>query len=259
MKTAFSCYHIAMNDFLRTEETIGICKGMGMFSIGHVFWILLFFIALFLIKHHRSKQKGLSSVIAILIAADEIIKHVSAVITGQWTCSLLPLHICSLSVFAVILHRITGKRIIAEYLYAVSLPTALMALAFPEWASVLPFCNIMSIHSFSIHILIALYPCLLLYGGFRPSAKSLQIIIPFIAVMMILMHFLNNALGTDFFFINGGGKDNPLKWIEAYAGSLYLLAFPVLATICWIPMYGIPCIMREKAIAGKQSPPKRGW
>ena len=66
-----------MNDFLRTEETIGIGKGMGMFSIGHVFWILLFFIALFLIKHHRSKQKGLSSVIAILIAADEIIKHVS--------------------------------------------------------------------------------------------------------------------------------------------------------------------------------------
>lgn len=244
---------MAMHDFLMTEESIGTGKGMGMFSPGHIFWILIFLLILYLVKLHRSEQKKLSSLIAILIVADEILKHVSAALTGQWSWSLLPLHICSLSIFAVILHRMAGRRIIAEYLYAVSLPTALMALAFPEWASVLPFCSFMSIHSFTIHILIALYPCLLLYGGFRPSAKSLVSIIPFLAFMMVIMHFINNMLGTNFFFISSGGKDNPLAWTEAYAGRWYLLAFPFLATICWLPMYGIPCIVREK-----QSPPKRG-
>ena len=104
-----------------------------------------------------------------------------------------------------------------------------------------PFLNMMCIHSFSIHLLLVLYPCLLLYGGFKPSWKRLRVIIPIVAVIAVIMHFVNNALSTNFFFVNGGGDGaNPLSLLENYVGWWYLLAMPVIGAICWIPMYLIP-------------------
>ena len=147
------------------------------------------------------------------------------------------LHLCSISVFVVFIHALTGNRILEEYTYAITLPTASMAMAFPDWTGALPCMNLMCIHSFSIHLLLVLYPCLLLYGGFIPSAKQLFRLIPIVAFLAFVMYFVNGALGTNFFFVNGGGDGNPLTFLEKYIGGWYRLAFPVIAAICWIPMY----------------------
>ena len=185
----------------------------------------------------EDKRKKIRIVIASLIMLDEIVKDIIMPITGQWDWSFLPLHLCSISVFVVFIHALTGNRMLEEYTYAITLPTASMAMAFPDWTGALPCMNLMCIHSFSIHLLLVLYPCLLLYGGFIPSAKQLFRLIPIVAFLAFVMYFVNGALGTNFFFVNGGGDGNPLTFLEKYIGGWYRIAFPVIAAICWIPMY----------------------
>ena len=231
-----------MPDFLKSRFTIEPGKGMDSYSLGHFIWLgLLFFLIFFLGKKYRAadedKRKKIRIAIASLIMLDEIVKDIIMPITGQWDWSFLPLHLCSISVFVVFIHALTGNRILEEYTYAITLPTASMAMAFPDWTGALPCMNLMCIHSFSIHLLLVLYPCLLLYGGFIPSAKQLFRLIPIVAFMAFVMYFVNGALGTNFFFVNGGGDGNPLTFLEKYIGGWYRLAFPVIAAICWIPMY----------------------
>ena len=231
-----------MPDFLKSRFTIEPGKGMDSYSLGHFIWLgLLFFLIFFLGKKYRAadedKRKKIRIAIASLIMLDEIVKDIIMPITGQWDWSFLPFHLCSISVFVVFIHALTGNRILEEYTYAITLPTASMAMAFPDWTGALPCMNLMCIHSFSIHLLLVLYPCLLLYGGFIPSAKQLFRLIPIVAFLAFVMYFVNGALGTNFFFVNGGGDGNPLTFLEKYIGGWYRLAFPVIAAICWIPMY----------------------
>lgn len=215
---------------------------MDSYSLGHFIWLgLLFFLIFFLGKKYRAadedKRKKIRIAIASLIMLDEIVKDIIMPITGQWDWSFLPFHLCSISVFVVFIHALTGNRMLEEYTYAITLPTASMAMAFPDWTGALPCMNLMCIHSFSIHLLLVLYPCLLLYGGFIPSAKQLFRLIPIVAFLAFVMYFVNGALGTNFFFVNGGGDGNPLTFLEKYIGGWYRIAFPVIAAICWIPMY----------------------
>ncbi len=235
-----------MDTFLASKSTIAPGLGMGSYSIGHFLWLaLLAVLILFLGRRYRSMaeagRKRTRHAIAALVAADELMKDIAMPLTGQWEWEFLPLHLCSISVFIVIIHSLTSSRILAEYLYAITLPTASMAMAFPDWTGALPFVNLMCFHSFSIHLLLVLYPALLLWGGFRPSWRYLRVIIPIVLLMASIMHFLvNDALGTNFFFVNGGGDGNPLTFLEDRIGWWYLLALPAIAAICWLPMYLIP-------------------
>lgn len=225
---------------------------MGSFSSGHLLWLaLLVCLIVFLGRAYREgtneKRKNMRIAVALLIIADELLKDVAMPLTGQWEWDFLPLHICSISVFIVAIHAFTGNRLAGEYLYAVTLPTASLAMVFPDWTGSLPLFNLMCFHSFSIHLLLVLYPSLMLSGGFRPSLRYLKKLVPVFAMMFVIMHFINNALDTNFFFVNGSPEGSPLEFIEDRIGKGYLLAFPLIAVMLWLPMYTIPC--RRKAVA----------
>ncbi len=230
-----------MKPWLYTSEAIPDGYGMGTFSPGHIAWLLAA-VAITLAlgrKYRRGSEEERGRIrwcLAVLLLADEALKYAVTIPTGQWIWEFLPLHLCSISVFIAFFHAVSGSIYLAEYLYAVSLPTALMALVFPDWMN-LPLINIMCFHSFSIHILIALYPAMLLFGGFRPSSRRLMRLVPFIVLYGIAIYFVNNALGTNFFFMNGPAEGNPLTILEKYIGGWYRIAFPVIAAIVWTLMY----------------------
>lgn len=236
-----------VSDFWRTKFTIEPGVGMGSYSISHFLWLAIMIFLILLVGGHvyrradMIKRKKVRWIVASLIMLDEIAKDVMTPITDQWDWSFLPLHLCSISVFIVFFHALTGSKYLEEYLYAITLPTAAMAMVFPDWTGELPAWNFMCLHSFTIHMLLVLYPCLLLCGGFKPDPRRLFRIIPIVLLAAIIMHFVNNLLGTNFFFVNGGGDGaNPLSLLEGYVGWWYLLAMPVIAAICWVPMYITP-------------------
>ena len=240
-----------MDSFLLTKYTIGDGLGMGSYSPGHLLWLLMIaaVIAVLGRKYRTMDGKGQRVVLLVLAAlslADELFKDIVPIATEQWNWAFLPLHICSISIFAIIAHALTRSSIAAEFLYAVSLPTAAMALVFPNWTAMLPCCNYESIHSFSIHGLIVIYTAMLLYGGFRPSAGRLRYVVVIFLALAAVAYAANAAFGTNFFFLSSGDEGNPLGLLERYIGKGYLIAFPVIAALCWLPMYMIPMHLEKR-------------
>ena len=115
-----------MDSFLLTKYTIGDGLGMGSYSLGHLLWLLMIaaVIAVLGRKYRTMDGKGQRVVLLVLAAlslADELFKDIVPIATGQWNWAFLPLHICSISIFAIIAHALTRSSIAAEFLYAVSL------------------------------------------------------------------------------------------------------------------------------------------
>ena len=84
-------------------------------------------------------------------------------------------------------------------MYALCLPGALIAMLSPSWQRLLVW-NLMHLHSYSVHVLLILYPVLLLAGGFRPQMQNIRKVLEFLVCTATPIFFLNRLIGTNFFF-----------------------------------------------------------
>ena len=196
-------------------------------------------------KLGESERQKFLNIMAVLLLLDELWKHAGTLATGQWEWEFIPLHLCSINIFVCVWHTFKRDDISAEALYALCAPGALIALIMPTWTN-LPFWNFMSLHSNSVHVLLAMYPMLLLAGGFKPSVKRL----PKVALMLVCecvpIFFINKLLDTNFFFLNGT-ENNPLLELLAsiFGEQLYILGLPILLAFVWAAMY-LPWYLIEK-------------
>ena len=233
-----------MNMFFCVKETIPPGVGFSLFSAGHLIWLastaLVTVLAALLYRKSSDKTRFIIRlVISLLLLIDEAVKQIFLFATGQFSWDYLPLHLCSINIFIVLIHVITCSRYVAESLFALCLPAAAVALLFCSW-TMLPLCNLMVIHSFTVHALLLMYPVLLLAGGLRPDAKRLVRIIPFLAIVLIIIQIINVNLGTSFFFINGAGEGNPLSLLEDIFGRpWYLIPAFFLVVLLWCVMYSV--------------------
>lgn len=157
--------------------------------------------------------------------------------TGLWTKNYFPLQLCTINIFIIAWHTIKPSKLIDNFLYTICVPAAIMALAFPSWTK-LPMANFMHIHSFTIHILLALYPIMLTVGGdIKPRAKYILKCLIMLICMAIPVYIFNEFMGTNYMFLAKADKGNPLYWFEQNWGN-HLLGFPVLAAAIFLVMYG---------------------
>ena len=179
-------------------------------------------------------------VLALLLLLDEIVKDANAIVTGQWNWNLLPLHLCSVNIFIILLDAFHESEATKNYLYAVCIPASVSALLFPSWMAVLPYFSLMSIHSWSVHIMLLIYPVLLLSGGFVPSLRVFfqkRVIIPF-ALFLVFDYFFNYA--------RNGGEENPLSFFESIMPDYLYLAFVVFLLISMVlAMYGLNALVKK--------------
>ena len=239
-----------MKTFFTNKFNIEEGLGMGAYSLGHILYLAALILIILVLGsyYRRATEEGRKRVrytLAILALIDEAIKYIVPLATDAWSWSFLPLHLCSLSIFITAIHAFTNSSKVAEVLYAISLPTALMALIFPNWM-MLPCWNYESIHSFTVHMILVIYPCMLLYGGFKPEFSRLRFAILPLALAIIVAALANHYLDTNFFFLNGGDSGNPLSFLEYYVGMWYILAFPFIAAIFWLGMYGLPYALKAR-------------
>lgn len=233
-----------MNTFFCVKETIPPEMGFSLFSAGHLIWLAAIALVTVMtaLLYRKSSDKTrfiIRLVISLLLLADEAVKQIFLFATGQFSWDYLPLHLCSINIFIVLIHVITCSRYVAEALFALCLPAAAAALLFCSW-TMLPLCNLMVIHSFTVHALLFMYPVLLLAGGLRPDARRLVRIIPFLAIVLIIIQIINVNLGTSFFFINGAGEGNPLSLLEdVFTRPWYLVPAFFLVVLLWCVMYSV--------------------
>ncbi len=240
-----------MEYFWDTGFTIPAGCGFPLFGAGHLAWLALFLaLCVFLgLKYRGWGEKTRARcrrTLAVLLILDELFKYAVTLATGRFRLDFLPLHLCSINIFLIAADAIKPRGALREVLYAVCLPGAFFALAFPGWAY-LPIQNALSIHSFTAHILLFLYPFLLICDGFQPRFPRFLKALPFCLAAVAGVYAFNRAFGTNFMFLSTAGEGNPLSGFEARLGNPgYLVGIPILAGLCWILLYGVPFLLGRR-------------
>lgn len=245
-----------MKYFLDTVDTIPDGIGFSLFSGVHFMWLMILLIAVAAnsILFHKLNEKGQDrwrKIIALLIVLDEIFKDVGLIIGGNYSVGYLPLHLCSINIFMIVLHCFKPSKNLDNFLYMVCIPGALAAALFPSWTK-LPVANFMHLHSSTVHILLVLYPAVLAINGkLKINWKTIPKCLAILALMAIPIYFVNLWLDTNFMFLMEADKGNPLYWFGENWGS-HLWGFPVLITAIVLVMYG-PLELIRKGIKAKRA------
>ena len=232
-----------------TTETIPLDVGFAHFGTTHLIWLLVFvgITVLSCLMYRKFDEKGRRIwriAVAVLLVADEIFKDVMLILGNRFLPDYLPLHLCSINIILITVHAFKPSKLLSGYLYTVGIPGALAALIFPSWTS-LPLGNFMHLHSFTVHILLAIYPIVLFTAGdIRPEVKKLPQYLGLLVGMAVPIYGINLWLGTNFMFLMSADPGNPLYLFEQLWGS-HLLGFPVIIAGVLIVMY-LPLIIARK-------------
>lgn len=238
-----------MEHFLDTAETIGEGYGFPYYSLEHLLWLGLFLIltALCCLDYRRRdarSRKCWCRTMAALLLADELFKLTMLLLGGNFLAKYLPLHLCSINIFLIAFHAWRPSKILGNFLYLVCIPGAVAAMLFPTWA-MLPRLNFMYIHSFTIHILLAMYPIVLTAGGdIRPDWRGFPKCLLLLLVMAVPVLGVNLLLNTNFMFLMYAEPGSPLLWFAEHWGT-HLLGYPVLMAAV-MEVMAVPAILLEK-------------
>lgn len=221
-----------MDYFWHTSDTIPAGLGFTPFGSLHLGWLAAFAVITVAscIAYRRMDPKGRSAfrrTVACLLVADELFKLIPMIVLGTFRLSYLPFQLCSINMFLIVFHAWRPGRLLGSFLYTVCIPGAMAALLFPGWTE-LPGLNYLCIHSFSVHILLVLYPVVLTAAGeIRPEVKQIPRSLLLLAALAGAALILNLLWDTNFMFLMYAGEGNPLYWFDRNWGS-HLLGFPVI-------------------------------
>lgn len=238
-----------MRYFLDTVETIPDGVGFSHFDSLHLGWLTLFvvLVAVNCLWYRRMTEQGRSrwkKTVSWLIIADELFKMTMLTVGGRYLPDYLPLHLCSINIFVIAVHCRRPSRMLSGFLYTICIPGAIAALLFPTWTA-LPLGNFMHIHSFTVHILLAMYPLVLaLSGELKPQAREIPMCLALLAALAVVALMFNLIFDTNFMFLMSADEGNPLYWFGQNWGD-HRLGFPVLIAAVLVVMY-VPMGMFRK-------------
>ena len=221
-----------MEHFWETVEVIPEGIGFSHYGTLHLCWLAAFAVLTVLncIFYRRLGEKGRRIwriAVAVLLVLDEVYKQIPLFINGYFTLGYLPLHLCSINIFVIAFHAIRPTKTVGNFLYTVCIPGAMAALLFPTW-NALPGANFMVIHSFTVHILLAMYPIVLTAAGeIKPDLKELPKALLLLVGLAVFALLCNLLMDTNFMFLMYADPGNPLYLFKELWGS-HLLGFPVI-------------------------------
>lgn len=240
--------------FFDTKDTIPEGVGIKMFGAEHILLnvlgiVFIILMCLFFNKLSKSGKDKMIVCVSVALVIDEIIKHVTEIANSTWKVDYLPLHICSVMLVLSVIYVITKNKTIAQLMYCLGIPGALIALITPTWLK-LPIFNLMHLHSYTVHILLILFPILLVMNGETPSFKYYKKCILSLVVYAIPIYFFNKAFDTDFIFLNGA-KETPFKNLaKAIGDPWYILCLlPIVALVMALMILPWHLKEKKKAIA----------
>ena len=189
-------------------------------------------------------------ILGAYIFLQEMTKNLVLILLGEFSWGHLPFHLCGINILLITFDIIKQTKVVRSFLYYFAIPGAMLALLFPNWTD-MPVWNFFHIHSFTIHILLVLYPLLLvttnqvstdLKSALRGTALLVAIAIP--------VYFLNLLWDTNFMFLMQPDSGNPLEMFEKLLGS-HLWGFPILLPVVIFVMYVPTRIFKNRKSSSK--------
>ena len=235
--------------FFVTSEKIPEGVGFKAYGATHIIWLLaglVFCIALCRVYRNLSanKQKTMLKVLGAYIFLQELAKDLVLLLLGEFDWGYLPFHLCGINILLIAFDVLKQTKTVRSFLYYFAIPGAMLALLFPNWTK-MPLWNFFHIHSFTIHILLVLYPLLLVTTGqIATDLKSALQGVALLVAMAIPVYGLNLLWGTNFMFLMKPDSGNPLEFFQTLLGS-HLWGFPILLPIVVGVMY-VPVLLLKK-------------
>ncbi len=221
-------------------------SALGLFSPIHLGVIALLAVGVFvLVMRYRAAddvaRRRIRLTVATAVLLLEVLRQLAYVVIGEYTPEILPLHICGMSAFIVMIDATVANRWTGDFLYVLGWWGALAAVLFPEWAH-RPILNIYTWQSFAVHSLIFGYALMLLVGGdLVPKVANLARVATVITALATVAALANWVWGTNFWFLNVGSPGSPLEPIQSMAGGAYIpvliVLFALLTTVLYWPWH----------------------
>lgn len=235
-----------MQYFWETVESLKAAKiknvGFAHFGNTHAMWLIITVIACIAVAilYRSLSERGrlnMRITLAMLCVADEVYKIVTLSMMDAYTAKYLPLHLCSINIIIIAVHAFKPTKTMDNFLYAFCIPSSILALMMPTWNE-LPLANFMHLHSFTVHILLLLYPLMLTFGGdIIPDARQLPKTLALLLGFAAVAYFVNeNTTGTNFMFLKSASDIAPLVLFKKLCGT-HLVGFPVIAAVVLALMY----------------------
>ena len=235
--------------FFVTNDNIP--KGMGFetFDLTHILWLLAGLIlcvtaCIFFRKLSDGRQKLVLKALGAYIFFQEMLKNLVVYLLGEFSWGWLPFHLCGINILLIAFDAIKPTKVVRSFLYYFAIPGAALALLFPNWTET-PVWNFFHLHSFTIHILLVLYPLLLVTTGqVDTSLKAALKGVGLLVAMAIPVYGLNLLWDTNFMFLMKPDTGNPLELFQKLLGS-HLWGFPILLPVV-IAIMHLPILVFKK-------------
>lgn len=247
-----------MQNFFYTSDTVPEGLGISHYGIEHLCWLaaaVAFIVGISLLyrKADTKLRRRIQVVMACLIVLEEVTRDVFLAVTGQFAVSHLPLHLCSVNIILIAVHACKRTKTVDNFLYGICIPGAAAALLFANWLE-LPVWNYMSIHSFTVHILLVAYPVMMTVGGeLQPNVKQLPKCVLLVLGLAVPIYIFNSIFDTNFMFLMYGEEGTPLVfWFQEHMGT-HLPGLVILAAIALTAMYTILFVCRKLAAKQRKS------
>lgn len=201
--------------------------GFDLYGMGHLIWLAVILAAAIAVsaayvkadKKVRAKTKR---IFAIAILISEILKDTILAIAGANMIEYLPLHLCSFTILAMLVHSYSHYQQVTGQLFAYALfPGATAALLFCNWTEY-PFLNYMNIHSFLFHGWIVIY-FVMLYRSreIKPSYRGLWMTVLTMLIVSVPVYIFNLIFDTNYLFLNEASEGSPLVIIWELFGTRF--------------------------------------
>ena len=219
--------------------------GFSTFSLPHLLWILFCLAcavcaAAVYRRGGERRRANMRRGMALFLILFETGKQCVAVLTGAPAAPLLPLHICSVAEYAVLIDALWAQnRFFKQLMAFMFLPAAVIAILFPSVTPYPPL-NFYAIHMFLLHAVIIAYIVARYAGGeLHPRYAGLWLSVLATAVMAGLIYPLNAAFGTNFMFLMHHANNPALRliWDLTGGGAAYILGLAALVILVFHIMY----------------------
>ncbi len=229
---------------------------LGTAHIGALIFLCLLNIVLLRFKNASDDaRRRVRWTLALILWGNEIAWHVWKYSVGQWTIqTMLPLHLCSLLVWTGALMLVTRKYTIYEFMYFLGIGGAIQALITPD-LGVYGFPHFRFFQTFISHGLIitsGIY--MTVVEGMRPTWKSIVRISVWMNIYVVIVFFINTAIGSNYLMINY--KPNTPSLLDLLPDwPLYILYMEAIGVMTCLLLY-LPFAIkdwREKHRADKDN------
>lgn len=192
-----------MHQFFTADYTGTPFQFLGTAHIIALVFVLLLNLFWTQLRGISEKQKlHIRQALAIVLILNEIGYHLWNIYYGTWNIQEhIPLHVCSVLVWLSAPMLLKRNLYIYEFAYFMGIGGALQALLTPD-VGIYGFPHYRFFQTFISHGLLVSAPLYLtIVEGFRPTWRSLIRVIVGMNIYMLIVFFINQAIGSNYLFV----------------------------------------------------------